>query len=112
MKGDNNMITEIKNAKIVYTTLGYEDHGIFTATIGLDYGSGGQAFGGRCLRDKYAYEFISGVLNALEVKAWEKLIGVSCRVEADNNSVHRIGHYLKDQWFDPREWEKISLQNK
>ncbi len=37
---------EIKNAKIEKTTLGFEDHGIMTLFIYLDYGGSGQGFGG------------------------------------------------------------------
>lgn len=100
------MVSETRNAKITGTFLGREDHGIFTAWVYLDYGGSGQGFGGRCLGGKYTHEFIDGVLEALNVESWEKLKGVPCRAEADHAHVHRIGHYLEDRWFDPREWDK------
>lgn len=38
---------EIRNARIVRTFLGIEDHGIFTAVLTLNYGDSQQGFGTR-----------------------------------------------------------------
>ena len=46
------MSREIVNARIRSTTLGVEDHGIFTAWLNLDYGGSGQGFGGWALDGK------------------------------------------------------------
>lgn len=108
---------EIKNARIVRTTLGIEDHGILTCMIHLDYGGSGQGFGGWCLdepvRDNegnfkgrkgtaIGMQFIQGVIETLKVEDWENLIGTLCRVECDHSHVYRIGHFIEDKWFDPK----------
>lgn len=97
-------MSDTKNAVIRSVMLGREDHGIPTAMIGLDYGdSCQQGFGGWGLAGPAMSVFVLGVLDALEVETWEKLVGVSCRVEATYSNVARIGHLLKDKWFDPEE---------
>ena len=97
------MEREIKNAKITSVRLGgYDGHlSRLTAWVYLDYGGSGQAFGGRVLGGDYTHAFIEGVLKTLECDGWEQLPGTPCRVDASWDNVHRIGHFLKDQWFDP-----------
>ena len=109
------MKDEIVNARITSTQLGREDHGIFTAWLMLDYGGSGQGFGGYALDGKpperragserpgtaFGCEFIIRLLRTLDVERWEKLPGTVCRVECSDGRVKRIGHFLKDQWFDP-----------
>ena len=113
------MPREIKNAKIISTSLGGEDHGIFTIYIHLDYGGVCQAFGGWSLDtpDKkspkefhkgrvgtaYGMNFIMNVLHTLGVSTWEKLPGTYCRVIAEHHVVHAIGHLLEEKWFNPSE---------
>lgn len=107
----------IKNAKIKSTYLGIEDHGIFTAFLHLDFGGYTQSFGGYTL-DKYVKdgrrsghafgtEFIMQILRVLEIESWEKLPGTVCRVRSGSdpehyNSIEEIGHFMKDQWFNPK----------
>ena len=80
------MDLEEKIAKITSTYLGYEDHGIFTAWVQLDYGGSAQGAGGYMLdyyneeskgRDgrKEGIEFIAGVLAATGVRSWEEVAG-------------------------------------
>lgn len=106
------MPPEIRNAKIESTMLGYEDHGILTCFVHLDYGGSGQGFGGYGLdqydkaTDKrkgsaYGIAFIKGILDTLEVEKWEDLKGTHCRAEATFGKVLAIGHILKDKWFYP-----------
>ena len=112
---------EIKNATITSTHLGYEDHGIFTAYINLDYGGGGQSFGGYAFSqyednkkakgkqvsaDRFTGEFILRLIDAIGVKSWEELAGKHCRVDAEHTKVHRLGHFLEDKWFNPEELRK------
>lgn len=104
-------LVEVKNAVISRTTLGYEDHGILSAYVGLDYGGSVQSFGGYAL-DKYdaglkrrigtAYgtEFIIRVLRVLGVDSWEKVKGQHCRARASTEHVYAIGHILEDRWFN------------
>lgn len=103
---------ETKNAKIVATSLGNEDHGIFTVSLTLEYGCGCQCFGGYAMDsyDKvkkrrtgtaYGMEFIMRVLEVAGVSSWEKIKGVHIRVEADRTKVYGIGHITKDIWLRP-----------
>ena len=107
---------ETKNANITRTMLGIEDHGIMSYSLTLDYGGSGQSFGGYCLdtpvkdddgkflgRKGVAYgaDTILKILETLEVSTWEKLPGTKCRVVATHTGVKKIGHLLKDKWFDP-----------
>lgn len=73
-------------AKIRGTTLGYEDHGIFTAYLELDYGSSAQGAGGMMFDyfdkdlDKRigrgeGIQWIAGVLGACGVRTWEEVKG-------------------------------------
>lgn len=101
MQKEQKMIEE-KNAIIRDTMLGFEDHGIFTCFIYLDYEGSGQGFGGYSIGD----EFIKEVLKTLEIDNWEDLKGERIRVRAEESKVHSIGHYLKDKWFTPEEFYK------
>ncbi len=105
---------EIKNAKITSTMLGWEDHGIFTCMIQLDYDGSGQGFGGYGLDDyvgergkgrrmgtAYGLEFIMRVCQVVGVEKWEDLPGKYVRADAEHVKVHRIGHITADRWFDP-----------
>lgn len=107
-------MTEEKNATIESTMLGIEDHGCFTFYLHLNYGGGGQGFGGYTLDEPvhdggrfvrrrgtgYGAEAIMQVLRVLKVGSWEKLPGTPCRVRAEHSKVHAIGHYLEDRWLD------------
>lgn len=95
--------SEIKNAVITRLMLGREDHNIPTAYIHLDYGGSGQAFGGFGFEGPGMGIFVLGVIDTLEVRSWEDLVGKSCRVKANHVGVHAIGHLLHDKWFTPSE---------
>ena len=106
------MNREIKNAEIESTMLGYEDHGILTCFLHLNYGGSGQGFGGYGLDayDKasdtrkgtaYGIAFIRHILDVLEVSTWEELKGKYCRADASFGKVYGVGHLLKDKWFYP-----------
>jgi len=83
--------------------LGYEDHGILTFFITLDYGDGGhQSFGGYSLGKAYTTKVIEGILKVVGVDRWEKLKGQHIRVKAEHTKVHEIGHILEDKWFNPK----------
>ena len=105
---------EIKNAKITSVSLGYEDHGILTCYLRLEYDGEGQSFGGfaldtydekskRRVGHKVCGDFIINILNVVGVRNWEELEGQCIRVRADHNKVHAIGNILKDEWFAPAE---------
>lgn len=92
---------EIKNARITDVSLSME-HGL-SSYLQLDYGSASQGFGGYSLTGGAAFIWIEGILNTLEVDRWESLPGTIVRVDAEHSKVHRLGHALKDKWFDPVE---------
>jgi hypothetical protein len=116
------MELEIRNAKIISVFLGYEDHGILTAMLNLDYGSSAQGFGGYQL-DSYSKEnssriptkacgfFIQRVLEVVGVTNWEALEGKHIRVKSTWGKVHAIGNVLKDEWFNPEEEFKVLQDN-
>lgn len=107
-------MSEIKNATITHTSLGRESHNIFTCSITLDYGGSGQGFGGyafdtydttleKRVGSAYGMIFIMTLLETLELNSWEDLKGSHVRADASMNKVLRIGHFLKDKWFDPEQ---------
>lgn len=113
---------EIKNALIVSTQLGKEDHGLFTFSIAVEYDSSGQSFGNYSLDDwsekekkrigtRWGLELLMNILETVGVDNWEDLKGQYIRVEADNTHIERIGHIIKDKWFSPKELaEKFGIK--
>jgi len=113
----------IKNALIESTMLGWEDHGILTAYVTLNYGGSGQAFGGWALdnpvkdaSDKFigrfgtaeGMQFVERTMKAIGATSWEKLKGLHCRVEVIDGRIARIGHIIRDDWFEPAKlFEKL-----
>lgn len=115
-----------KNAIIRSVSLGYEDHGILTAFVHLDYGGSGQSFGGYCLdrpmpkgaeggkrrprdpSDACGF-FIARTLDVVGVDSWEKLEGQSVRVRCDGEfgAILALGNFLEDRWFYPRDEFKV-----
>lgn len=96
-------MSEIRNAKITGTMLGFEDHGIMTAFVNTMSGSLGQGFGGYSMNGEWGMEFIKAVLKTLDVESWEQLKGTHCRLDASIDKIHRIGHIIDNKWFDPKE---------
>lgn len=94
----------IKNTKIVSTFLGIEDHGIPTFMINLDFGGARQGYGRYDLR-YYGIEIILEILKVLEVDSWENLSGV-IRADSDHDKIYKIGHIIKNQWFDVEDLKK------
>jgi len=110
----------IKNAKIVDTMLGIEDHGIFTASLELEYGDGTQqSFGRSYLGGEFGCKWIEQTLDVVGVDRWEKLKGKMIRVEIDNivgnplyKEIIKIGNIFEDIWFDPKELaKKMGVEN-
>lgn len=96
---------EIKNGRIESTSLGFEDHGIFTYSITIDYGGSGQGFGGYALGGEYTDKVIKGLIKAVGVENWEDLKGEYVRVKLVNRRITEIGHLLEDKWFNHKEIE-------
>lgn len=111
--------TEIKNARITKTSLGYEDHGMMSCMVFVDGAGWGGGFGGyrldtydnnakKSVGTAYGLEFICRVLKAVGVDSWEALVGKPVRVETEGagGRILRIGHFMEDKWFDPAELAK------
>lgn len=107
---------EIKNAKIVSTNLGFEDHGIFTAHIRLagdgwgvtvgGYSLDGPTFGSQEMAEKCA-GFIPEILRVVGVDKWEDLPGKYIRIESERiGPVSKIGNITEDKWLDFDEYFK------
>lgn len=94
---------ETKNAIIESTMLGYEDHGILTYFLHLNYGGSGQGFGGYKLGAEYTTKVIEGILKAVGVEKWEDLKGKHVRVNILQGKIEAIGHIIEDKWFFPKE---------
>ena len=110
---------QIKNAVIesVSLTMGEAGRGTLTVWLQLSYGGTGQGFGGYALYLPKSYShhkeallgantaghFIARVLEVAGVEDWDDLKGKTIRVSCDDNTVHAIGHIVKDDWFNPSE---------
>ena len=95
---------ETKNAKIVSAFLGYEDYGIFTFSLSLDYGGTRQGFGQYELEyPAYGVKMIEKILKTVGVDSWEQLPGKHIRVVAEHTKVHKIGNLIEDKWFSPED---------
>lgn len=72
---------EVLLGRIKKTTLGFEDHGIFTFNLDIEFGGTGQGFGGTCLGGPYTDYYIRRILGAVGADSWEDLPGkvVWCR---------------------------------
>ena len=89
-----------KLARIDRTSLGYEDHGIFTSMLHVSYeGSSGQGIGGYALDGKpegdherpgtsEGMQFIINTIKACGVESWEKLPGKMIYVLTEDESWH------------------------
>lgn len=95
------------NAAIIGTELGFHDGfgSIPNLWIRLEYDGSGQGFGGWKLGGAFTHYFIYGVLMALEVESWEKLKGKPCRVILADGKAVAIGHFLKEQWCRPGDFD-------
>lgn len=104
---------ETKNAIIKSTSLSIEDHGVLSAWLHLDYGGSGQGFGGYMLAPlelkraeatlNFAGIFIARTLQIVGVGKWENLAGKTIRVRIEGGLAREIGHFINDEWFNPRE---------
>lgn len=92
---------QIKNAIIVSVSIDTER--VLSSWVTLSFPPGGQGFGGYVLSGPGLAIWVEGILKTLEVEKWEDLPNTACRIDSDWGKVYRIGHFLKDQWFDPVE---------
>ena len=100
------------NAKIESTHLGFEDHGIMTFWITLNYGGSHQGFGGYALDNPQdgkrvptvlVGHAVQRILKVVGVSKWEDLKGKYVRVKRTEVGATAIGNILENEWFDPSE---------
>lgn len=89
----------IKNGVISDVAIGFDDKGILTGYVVIEYDGAKQAFGGNSLEGQNAAIWLHGVLEVVGVVQISQLVNRPVRVEADNVKIHRLGNFLKDAWF-------------
>ena len=91
---------EVRNARIVETFLGVEDHGLMIAQLEMDYGGSRQAYQ-RIIASRVEAESVRilwDILTAVGVSSWEELRGTYCRVRIEDGLIRQIGHVIEDRW--------------
>lgn len=101
------MERSIKNAQITSASIIIES-GMLSSFVGLDYGGLHQGFGGYRLDGKpmkgfyhFCSKYLMAVMIVAGVESWDKVTGKYVRVDSDWNKVYKIGHIIKDIWYDP-----------
>lgn len=111
-QGEKKM-TEIENATITNTFLGYEDHGFLTFSLTVQGSGWGVAIGNIAL-DEYdsekekrvphpkSMEVIADILRVVGVDCWEKLEGQHIRVQTNGlgGRVSKFGNLIEEKWLD------------
>lgn len=97
------MPKEIINAVIKATHIGH-DHGIPTSFVMLESDDASLGFGGYTLGKHWEFcgWWMKRILETVGVESWETLPGSYVRVEIEADKAIRIGHLMKELWFDPR----------
>jgi len=117
---------EYLNAKIVGTMLGFEDHGIMTFFISLEFKNGGVGFGGYALdtwdktQDKrvgagVGIDCLKEIMETVGVERWEDLKGKHVMVESEGWGGKALGirNILDtEKWFRPKQWfeERLGVE--
>lgn len=105
------MSVETKNAVIEAARIGLNERGFLECDLTLNYGGSCQGFGGFALHLPQHYthhtlntaagEYIMNVLKIADVDDFARLVGRCIRVSADWKKVYKIGHIVREEWFDP-----------
>lgn len=110
---------EIKNAIIESAIIDTGDRGLLTAWLHMDYGGGGQGFGGFALylpkdwkhftnKGDFAGHFIFRCMEIAGVGQWDKMKGKTIRVKCTQGKIEEIGHIIKEDWFNPsKDFDKM-----
>lgn len=106
---------QTQNAKIAATQLGYDDHGIVTAFLQLQWPGMAGGFGGYALHSDHPHsgltafgmQYLRSVLDTVGVRTWEDLAGKHVRIAQEPGSglspIIGIGNIMEDRWFFPHE---------
>lgn len=111
----------IKNAKIVSTMLGREDHGIMTFMLHIQFDTCVSCGVGGYVLDEYdpetktrifkpkSMEVISKILDVVGVNSWEELPEKYIRFEDNGwgSTVTKIGNIMEDKWVDFKEFFSV-----
>jgi len=105
------MTTEYENVRIKKAVIEIEDHGILTFGLHIEGSGWGTMFGGIALdqgrpRSYVSMRWLRELLETFEVRRWSDLEGQYARIEkrmAGDHCPRRIGHVIKDRWFDADE---------
>lgn len=110
-------MSKVYNALITGTMLGYEDHGIMTFFVYLEWDGGGVGFGGYALdkfdkeQDKrvgvgYSMDLLKEIMEVVGVQTWEQLKGKHVRVDSEGwgGKALGLGNLLKDKWIYPKDF--------
>lgn len=96
---------ELRNATIKSASISTEDHNCLMVWLTLDYGDSQQGFGGYALyapkiKDKTG-QYLWRLMQIAGVSRWENIVGKPVRVRATNSGIEAIGHFLREDWFEP-----------
>lgn len=105
---------KISNGKITSADFSIADHGLLDCSLGIKSEGFHQGFGGYKLSGigdnlidpddfNYAAIFIVRILEVVGVDKWSQLVGQPIRIDSDWSKIYRIGNFLEDKWFDPKE---------
>ena len=114
-------MSEIKNAQIISTMLGREDHGVMTFMIFVRFDKGIQCGIGGYSLDSYdkilkkrmfkaeSMEVISKILDVVGVNEWEKLNGSYIRIKDNGwgSTIDEIGNLMEDKWLNFKEFFEV-----
>ena len=114
------MTDEERNAVIERTTLGIQDHGIFTFMLMMDCGSFHQGAGGYALdhnpahisgskrvATEYGMAMIMAILRIVGVDTWEELPGKAIRLKIESGTIVAIGNLLNDEWLHFKDFSDV-----
>lgn len=110
-------MSELHNAKITGTMLGFEDHGIMTFFIYLEWAGAGIGFGGYAL-DAYdkviekrvgvgvSLDLLKEIMEVVGVEKWEDLKGQYVRVKTEGwgGKALELGNLMEEKWINPEEF--------
>lgn len=97
-----------RNATVSSVYIGLEGHGILTLYLSIDYGdSSGQSFGGYGMGHSGSLlgVWVDRLLRVFGVEDFAAIKDKPCRVELRDGRISRIGHFVKEEWFDPSKIE-------
>lgn len=89
---------------------GFEDHGILTFWLMLEYEGGSVGWGGYALGNGFTEKAIAAILNTVGVETWEELKGKLVRYErgwaGSHSAGRKLGNIISDKWCNLEEIAK------